>query len=651
MLGRIVTEREPRLRGGQKGGSPRHFWCAALAAVSLVLTGCMAGEGHPADAAPDDWVSIQSSILETNCVVCHSGSSAPMGLSFTADQYTLIVANGKTSGEVSTLKIVAPGDKSGSYLYLKIMGAAGIMPERMPRGQPPLAGGTIDRIGRWIDAGAPGLAAGGSAPPPAPVPPPAGSPEPTWDYIQANILQPRCVVCHSGTNPPAGLSWEASQYDAVVAAPRTNSAGTYYIVNPGDAANSFLAMKITGDPRSGGQMPQGGPYLDQGSQDLIKLWIDSGAVRSAGGAPVPAKPALTGTGGGGGTSPAATWDYIQANILQPRCVGCHSGTNPPAGLSWEASQYDAVVAAPRTNSAGTYYIVNPGDAANSFMAMKITGDSRSGGQMPQGGPYLDQASQDLIKLWINSGAVRGAGGAPVPAKPALTGTGGGGGTTPTATWDYIQANILKPRCVSCHSGSGAPGGLSWEANQYDAIVTYGKMDSSGTYRIVLPGNRADSYLYMKVLGDPRISGSRMPRGGTALDQASMDLIGLWIDSGAPRSAPGGGTSGGGTPPPLLQPNWDSIQSLVFQPQCVGCHGGSQPAQGLSLEADQYRPLVEDEQKSTLNREYPIIDRGHMDRSALYLKLINSPIIPGSHTGAPVLDPSVIQVIGDWIEGL
>jgi hypothetical protein len=51
------------------------------------------------------------------------------------------------------------------------------------------------------------------------------------------------------------------------------------------------------------------------------------------------------------------------------------------------------------------------------------------------------------------------------------------------------------------------------------------------FKRVAPGNAADSYLYMKIAGDPRIAGDRMPFGGT-LTAAEIELVRAWIDAGA-----------------------------------------------------------------------------------------------------------------------
>ena len=44
------------------------------------------------------------------------------------------------------------------------------------------------------------------------------------------------------------------------------------------------------------------------------------------------------------------------------------------------------------------------DADNSYLIHKLEGTSAQGSQMPQGGPFLDQAMIDVIRLWIDTGA-------------------------------------------------------------------------------------------------------------------------------------------------------------------------------------------------------------------------------------------------------
>jgi hypothetical protein len=48
--------------------------------------------------------------------------------------------------------------------------------------------------------------------------------------------------------------------------------------------------------------------------------------------------------------------------------------------------------------------VTPGDPDNSYVIQKLEGTAAVGARMPQGGPFLDQATIDMIRQWITDGA-------------------------------------------------------------------------------------------------------------------------------------------------------------------------------------------------------------------------------------------------------
>src|SRR4249920_1755842 len=91
------------------------------------------------------------------------------------------------------------------------------------------------------------------------------------------------------------------------------------------------------------------------------------------------------------------------------------------------------------------------------------------------GCWSDSGTNQAIAPGGGSGAGGDAGGGttlpgvvptPGPTPPGAT-------PSPTSivpTWYGVQANILQQYCTLCHSGAGAPKGLSWEVAQYDAIV-------------------------------------------------------------------------------------------------------------------------------------------------------------------------------------
>lgn len=122
---------------------------------------------------------------------------------------------------------------------------------------------------------------------------------------------------------------------------------------------------------------------------------------------------------------------------------------------------------------------------------------------------------------------------------------GGGRRDPTfgmmdpateATFSSIQSTILSPSCarVGCHTGAAPAQGLDLsEGVAFGNLVGVPSTEQPIFLRVE-PGNVADSYLFMKVSGDARIQGVRMPLGLPPLSATQLDAIALWIDRGAPN---------------------------------------------------------------------------------------------------------------------
>ena len=109
------------------------------------------------------------------------------------------------------------------------------------------------------------------------------------------------------------------------------------------------------------------------------------------------------------------------------------------------------------------------------------------------------------------------------------------GPPPTSppTLTMLQASIFSQRCAvpTCHLAPFPQQGMELiEGMTYGYIVN---VDSNElpAFKRVAPGHSADSYLYMKVSGDPRIVGERMPFGGI-LSDPDIEAIRQWIDAGA-----------------------------------------------------------------------------------------------------------------------
>ena len=116
----------------------------------------------------------------------------------------------------------------------------------------------------------------------APTPPPPGAPfEPTLAAIQANVFSVNCAVsgCHAGASAQQGLRLDPGFSAGNLICVHSPRDPALIRVIPGDPDGSFIIQKLEGRPAPllGDQMPQGGPYLDQSTIDVIRQWIKDGA--------------------------------------------------------------------------------------------------------------------------------------------------------------------------------------------------------------------------------------------------------------------------------------------------------------------------------------------------------------------------------------
>lgn len=110
-----------------------------------------------------------------------------------------------------------------------------------------------------------------------------------------------------------------------------------------------------------------------------------------------------------------------------------------------------------------------------------------------------------------------------------------GGPPPTSapTLTSLQTSIFSPNCgvAGCHAGPAPEQGMDLTTGQtFVHTVGVDSTELSG-FKRVNPGHAADSYLYMKIAGDPRIVGERMPLGGM-LTAAEIEGVRQWIEAGA-----------------------------------------------------------------------------------------------------------------------
>jgi hypothetical protein len=88
------------------------------------------------------------------------------------------------------------------------------------------------------------------------------------------LLNANCLVCHGGTLTQSGFS--VGTYNSIMT---SGLRGPNVVA--GNSAASRLYIATTSSPtRDIDRMPQGGPYLTTQQQNLIKTWIDQGALNN-----------------------------------------------------------------------------------------------------------------------------------------------------------------------------------------------------------------------------------------------------------------------------------------------------------------------------------------------------------------------------------
>jgi len=222
---------------------------------------------------------------------------------------------------------------------------------------------------------------------------------------------------------------------------------------------------------------------------------------------------------------------VQANILQRYCTLCHSGTNPPAGLSWEVGQFDAIVTNKHMSTEiSTMQEVQPGNPDASYMIWKLRGQGPAGQaiggvRMPATGIPLDPALIDVVAKWIRDGAPLGV--------PADADSGGSSGPTyPVGSWMYVWTESLQV-CTMCHSRapSSPRCGRDFSCPPKGVVLTSDNYNGVVNGEEVRPFRPDNSKLWERVTA--RDASDRMPFGLDPLNQRQLDIIFNWISNGAP----------------------------------------------------------------------------------------------------------------------
>jgi uncharacterized membrane protein len=189
----------------------------------------------------------------------------------------------------------------------------------------------------------------------------------------------------------------------------------------------------------------------------------------------------------GGESP--DFSTIQTNILQPKCVACHSTAGGNAG---------------GINVENYANVIHSIDQIQDSLTVKQT--------MPPGQP-LPGGLQTLFTTWVRNGApehTAGGGESPGPQpNPSPTPS-----EDLQSTFSSISKNILEPKCVMCHGPGGSAEKLP--VKDYGFLIKY---------EWIVPNDTTQSLLYESV------KQGRMPPSGP-LSQKEIDTIAAWINDGA-----------------------------------------------------------------------------------------------------------------------
>src|SRR3989442_9370320 len=111
--------------------------------------------------------------------------------------------------------------------------------------------------------------------------PPAGL-QPTLASIQDNIFTVTCAVsgCHGGPTAQQGLRLDPGFSAGNLINVHSPQDSNLIRVVPGDPDASFLIQKLQGaDGLLGDRMPDGGPYLTTATINVIRQWIQDGALQ------------------------------------------------------------------------------------------------------------------------------------------------------------------------------------------------------------------------------------------------------------------------------------------------------------------------------------------------------------------------------------
>ena len=163
------------------------------------------------------------------------------------------------------------------------------------------------------------------------------------------ILNERCINCHApgGFAQMAGIPWDFRQdtaFDDLVDRISIQDAD-FTLVVPGDPGSSLMFLKISSEfPPVGGMMPLGGPPLTDGEVQLIRAWVEQGAVK-----------------GGDDVASGGSADDGEMLFADSNCSACHCpdagggcALSAPAVVGAAVELLDTFLRGAETHAGGTF---------------------------------------------------------------------------------------------------------------------------------------------------------------------------------------------------------------------------------------------------------------------------------------------------------
>jgi mono/diheme cytochrome c family protein len=187
-------------------------------------------------------------------------------------------------------------------------------------------------------------------------------------------------------------------------------------------------------------------------------------------------------------------------IFNDKCVKCHGGGNPSAGLNLSTnSDVDALLGKPAAEKQSIPFI-DPGHPGDSYLYMKIEGSGGIiGGRMPLQGGYLSQNQIDAVGNWINGLTASSASRSRASSSSQTAGVSETVQATANAMFDAPY--IFQLRCSGCHGTSGEGVSLFGPPLAGDAFVKVSNDRSIGD--VIQMGRKYQDMHYPAYSGMPR----------------------------------------------------------------------------------------------------------------------------------------------------